>query len=55
MCDTNAINIEMVNGQGRTTEQCWGVNLVTNDPPTHLVILLTISGVSDPITTRTMQ
>jgi len=48
-CDTNAIYVVSVDGIARK-EGLWGSNLVADDPPTHLVILLTTSSVSDPFT-----
>ena len=48
MCHTNSINIESVDAIMR--EGIWRAYLVANDPPTHLVILLTTSGIAEPLT-----
>ena len=50
MCDTDTINIGIVDRLKRTLEAIWRSNLVASDPPAHLVILFTTSGVGDPIT-----
>ena len=49
-CDTNSINIGSVDRMTRTNKSPCLSKLVTNDPPTHLVILFTTSRVSDPLT-----
>ena len=48
-CHTNSINIEGIDqSTGTPLEGLCISYLVANDPPTHLVILLTTSGVGDP-------
>ena len=50
MRQTYPIKIVTVNRPTYTSECIWGAYLVANDPPTHLVILHTTSGVSEPFT-----
>ena len=54
MCDANSFNIMLVDSPCITTEGIWVSYLVANDPPAHLVILLTTSGVVDPLTVTTV-
>ena len=51
MRDTYSIKIDTVNWQMLTKEGTWRTYLVADDPPTHLVILLTTSGIVEPLTT----
>ena len=54
MRHTDSFNIDTVNWPTRTIiKGIWSSYLVANDPPTHLVILLTTSCVVDPITATT--
>ena len=55
MCHTDSLNIESVECKTSTIEGSWSSQLVANDPPTHLVILLTTSGVSEPLTASTSR
>jgi len=51
MCDTNSINIETVDWPTIARDKgLWISYGVANDPPTHLVILLTTSGVAETLT-----
>ena len=50
MCHTDSLNIESVECKTSTIEGSWSSQLVTNDPPTHLVILHTTSGIVEPLT-----
>ena len=47
---TYSVNIVSVNCWPTTTKCIWGAYLVADDPPTHLIILLTASGVSETLT-----
>ena len=53
ICHAHSIKIATVNWPTRTTKCIWGAYLVANHPPTHLVILLTTSGVSESLTAST--
>ena len=53
MCETNSFKIEIIYRNVRTSKRTWRSYLVADDPPTHLIVLLTTSSVVESLTAST--